>query len=196
MASRGGHESSTKLLWVGAILTASAAVFFPRIQGIRDQDESWLRLAWFFVPQDREGAILVPVVVLLTLGLFALVGRWAWGDTRGRNRPARVGFVCSLLGARRGSGVLPERTDHPRGTWDDAGSRGATTCPHRGPRPARGRRDRSRHRRLRCGRFNLGVRRRIGDLTPDDDNGPRWQGPSTVSRWRVDRRRWHRSRAR
>ena len=79
-------------------MTAAAAVFFPRIQGIRDQDESWWRLLWFFVPQDLEGVILVPVVTGLTLVLFAVVGRWAWKDTSGRNRPASVGLVCSLLG--------------------------------------------------------------------------------------------------
>jgi hypothetical protein len=50
------------------------------------------------VPQDLEGVILAPVVILLTLGLFALVGRWAWKDADGRNRPARFGLVCSLLG--------------------------------------------------------------------------------------------------
>jgi hypothetical protein len=86
------------LLWTGAVVTASAAVFFPRIQGIRDRDESWWRLAWFFVPQDLEGVILVPLVVLLTIALFALVGRWAWKDTGAANRPAKVGLVVGLLG--------------------------------------------------------------------------------------------------
>ena len=89
---------SRKTLWIGAVVTALAAVFFPRIQGIRDRDESWCRLVWFVVPQDAEGVILVPLVILLTLGLFALVGRWAWKDTDGRNRPASFGLVCSLLG--------------------------------------------------------------------------------------------------
>lgn len=99
MATRVGHaERATTLLWVGAIVTAAAAVFFPRIQGIRDEDESWWRLLWFFVPQDVEGVILVPIVVGLTLALFAVVGRWAWRDTGARNRPARVGLVCSVLG--------------------------------------------------------------------------------------------------
>jgi hypothetical protein len=102
VASRGDRERAT-LLWGGAIFTAAAAVFFPRIQGIRDQDESWWRLLWFFVPQDVEGVILIPIVVGLTLALFALVGRWAWRDTDGRNRPALVGLVCSALGI---AGVL------------------------------------------------------------------------------------------
>jgi hypothetical protein len=98
VGSPGSYQARTTLLWAGAILTAAAAVFFPRIQGIRDQDESWWRLLWFFVPQDLEGVILIPIVVGLTLILFALVGRWAWRDTDARNRPARVGLVCSLLG--------------------------------------------------------------------------------------------------
>jgi hypothetical protein len=92
------QRSTETLLWAGAIVTAAAAIFFPRIQGIRDQDESWWRLAYFFVPQDREGVLLIPIVILLTLGLFAIVGRRAWRNTGGRNRPATVGVVCSLLG--------------------------------------------------------------------------------------------------
>ena len=83
---------------MGAAVTASAAVFFPRVEGIRDSGESWWRLATFFVPQDWEGVVLVPVVVLLTVALFAFVGRWAWEDAGARNRPAKVGFVCALVG--------------------------------------------------------------------------------------------------
>ena len=98
MEAQGTYSRKTTLLWVGAVITALAAIFFPRIQGIRDRDESWWRLLWFVVPQDLEGVVLVPVVILLTLGLFGLVGRWAWKDTGARNRPASVGFVCSLLG--------------------------------------------------------------------------------------------------
>ena len=92
-----GHPTKTALLWAGAVVTALAAIFFPRIQGIRDRDESWWSLLWFVVPQDLEGVILVPIVILLTIGLFALIGRWAWRDTAGRNRPATVGLVCSVL---------------------------------------------------------------------------------------------------
>jgi hypothetical protein len=93
-----GSSGKTTLLWAGAIVTALAAIFFPRIQGIRDRDESWWRLLWFLVPQDLEGVILVPIVILLTVALFALVGRWSWRDTGARNRPAKVGLVASLLG--------------------------------------------------------------------------------------------------
>jgi hypothetical protein len=98
MAVRASYSGKTTLLWAGAIVTALAAVFFPRIQGIRDRDESWWSLLWFVVPQDLEGVILAPIVILLTIGLFALVGRWAWTDTGARNRPAKVGLVSSLLG--------------------------------------------------------------------------------------------------
>jgi hypothetical protein len=98
MAVRASYSGKTTLLWAGAIVTALAAVFFPRVQGIRDRDESWWSLLWFFVPQDLEGLVLGPLVIVLTIGLFALVGRWAWTDTAGRNRPAKVGLVSSLLG--------------------------------------------------------------------------------------------------
>ena len=91
-------RTTKALLWAGAAVTASAAIFFPRVQGIRDKGDSWWRLATFLVPQDREGLLLVPLVILLTIALFAFVGRWAWRDTSRRNRPAKAGFVCALLG--------------------------------------------------------------------------------------------------
>jgi hypothetical protein len=91
-------RTEKRLLWAGAAITASAAVFFPRVQGIRDTGDSWWRLATFFVPQDREGLLLIPLVILLTIALFAFVGRWAWEDGSARNRPAKAGFVCALLG--------------------------------------------------------------------------------------------------
>jgi hypothetical protein len=91
------HTKKT-LLWAGAAVTASASVFFPKVEAIRDKGDSWWRLATFVVPQDREGLVLVPLVILLTIALFAFVGRWAWEDASARNRPAKVGFVCALLG--------------------------------------------------------------------------------------------------
>jgi len=45
-----------------------------------------------------ESAILVPLVILLTIALFALVGGWAWSDPGSSNRPAKVGLVCGFLG--------------------------------------------------------------------------------------------------
>ena len=91
-------RSTRTLLWAGAAITACAAVFFPRIEGIRSDDESWWTLLTFFVPDDTEGLVLVPLVIVLTIALFAIVGRWAWDDSAARNRPAKVGFVCGLLG--------------------------------------------------------------------------------------------------
>lgn len=98
VVSIAGRPRSRKLLWIGAAVTAAAAIFFPRIQGIRAENESWWRLLWFFVPQDVEGVVLVPIVVVLTLALFALVGRRAWDRSDDSNRPAKTGLVCSLLG--------------------------------------------------------------------------------------------------
>ncbi|MBD0328625.1 MAG: hypothetical protein ICV64_00755 [Thermoleophilia bacterium] len=94
----GPAVESKRLLWIGAAFTAASAIFFPRIQGIRDDDSSWWRLLTFFVAQDREGWVLVPLVIALTAALFALVGGWAWRDARRRNRPAKVGLVTGVLG--------------------------------------------------------------------------------------------------
>ncbi|HKG44309.1 MAG TPA: hypothetical protein VKB10_08720 [Gaiellaceae bacterium] len=92
------EQPSKAPLWIGAAITAAAAIFFPRIQGIRDEGESWWRLVIFLVPQDTEGLVLVPLVILLTLGLFAVVGRRAWRGNSAGNRPAKAGLVSSVLG--------------------------------------------------------------------------------------------------
>ena len=42
--------------------------------------------------------ILVPLIVVLTFALFALLGAWAWSTKATSNRPAKVGLVCALLG--------------------------------------------------------------------------------------------------
>jgi hypothetical protein len=84
-----------RLPWAGAVVTALAAVFFPRIQGIRDGDGSWWSLLWFVIPQDLEGVVLVPLVIVLTFALFALVGGWAW---RAPGRPAKAGLWCAIVG--------------------------------------------------------------------------------------------------
>jgi hypothetical protein len=91
------------LLWRGAFATAAAALFFPKIEAIRNDDAPLWELAVFFAPGDREGLILVPLVILLTVALFALVGGWAWRDSGAPNRPARVGLVAGILGL---AGVL------------------------------------------------------------------------------------------
>jgi hypothetical protein len=98
VAAPDGRSRRSGLLWVGAVATALAPVFFPRIRGIRDRDESWWSLLWFVVPQDLEGAILVPLVILMTIGLFAFAVAGRGGKTSRRNRRATVGLVCSVLG--------------------------------------------------------------------------------------------------
>lgn len=85
-------------LWLFATATAAAALFFPKIEGIRNHGRSPWQLLIFFVPLDFEGLILVPLIVAATFALFWFLGGWALRDAGGRNRPARVGLVCGLLG--------------------------------------------------------------------------------------------------
>jgi hypothetical protein len=87
-------RSPKTILWGAAAATAFAAVFFPHLEAVKNED----RPLWELWPHDREGTILVPLVILLTLALFAVLGRFAWSDTGARNRPAKVGLVCGILG--------------------------------------------------------------------------------------------------
>jgi hypothetical protein len=82
------------ILWLGAAATALAAVFFPHLEAVKNKDQP----LWELWPHDREGLLLVPLVIVLTIALFALLGGWAWSDTSRRNRPAMVGLVCGILG--------------------------------------------------------------------------------------------------
>ena len=82
------------ILWVGAAATALAAVFFPHLETVKNED----RLLWELWPHDREGMILVPLIIVLTIVLFALLGGWAWSESGTRNRPAKVAIVCGILG--------------------------------------------------------------------------------------------------
>jgi len=91
-------QRGRELLWWGAAATAATALFFPKIEGIRNHGRSPWQLLIFFVPLDVEGLILIPIIVAATFGLFWLIGGWAWRDAGGRNRPARVGWVCGALG--------------------------------------------------------------------------------------------------
>jgi hypothetical protein len=81
-------------LWAGAAVTALAAVFFPQLEAVKNEDQP----LWELWPHDREGMILVPLVIVVTLALFALLGGWAWRAGSTSNRPARVGLVCGILG--------------------------------------------------------------------------------------------------
>ncbi len=78
----------TPLIWKGAGLTAFAAVLFPRLNAVLHENQKIWQL-------DREAAILIPVIVLATLGLFATVGRLAWRAPR--NRPAMASVVAGVL---------------------------------------------------------------------------------------------------
>jgi hypothetical protein len=75
-------------LWKGAGLTAAAAILFPRLNAVMYEHEK----IWQFDGEDR---VLAPLVVVVALALFALVGSIAWRGTR--NRPALVGLVFAIL---------------------------------------------------------------------------------------------------
>ena len=82
------RTSSRILLWKGAGLTAAAAVVFPRLNAVLHDDLKFWEL-------DPEARVLAPLVVVLTLLVFALVGTAAWRGTG--NRPATAGLVCGVL---------------------------------------------------------------------------------------------------
>ncbi|MGH8894565.1 MAG: hypothetical protein ACRDWY_14865 [Actinomycetes bacterium] len=85
---------SHPMLWGAAAATAFAAVFFPHLEAVKNED----RPIWEFWPHDREGLVLVPLILVLTLALFALLGGWALSTRTTSNRPATVGAVCAILG--------------------------------------------------------------------------------------------------
>src|SRR5262245_11346089 len=64
-------------LWKGAALTAAAAVLFPRVNAVIYDDQKIWQL-------DPEAAVLIPVVVIVTLAVFAVVGRVALRGTDNR----------------------------------------------------------------------------------------------------------------
>lgn len=89
MESTQGRSEKT-LLWVGAAVTAVAAVLFPRLNAVINEDVAIWEL-------DSEAKVLAPLVIVLTLVLFALLGSWAW-RREGTNRPAKVALICAVLG--------------------------------------------------------------------------------------------------
>jgi hypothetical protein len=64
------------------------------LEAVKNKDQP----LWEIWPHDREGLILVPLIIVITIVLFALLGSWAWRTTSASNRPARVGLVCAILG--------------------------------------------------------------------------------------------------
>jgi hypothetical protein len=89
------HDLSQKtMLWAWAAVTAVAAIFFPHLEAVKNED----RPIWEFWPHDREGMVLVPLIIVVTIALFAVLGGWSWSTKNTGNRPARVGLVCGILG--------------------------------------------------------------------------------------------------
>jgi hypothetical protein len=82
------RTESMTLLWKGAGLTAAAAILFPRLNAVMYEHEK----IWQFDGEDR---VLAPLVVVVALALFAVVGSIAWRGTR--NRPALAGQVIAIL---------------------------------------------------------------------------------------------------
>ena len=85
-------------IWAWATITAAAALFFPKIEGIRNHGHSAWGLLYFFIPLDLEGAIIIPPLIAITFVLFRYLGGWALRDANRRNRSARTGMVTGLLG--------------------------------------------------------------------------------------------------
>ena len=79
---------SKATLWRGAAVTAVAAVLFPRLNAVLHEGQAFWQV-------DTEAAVLIPIIVALTLALFAAVGSWAWRGER--NRPATVALACGVL---------------------------------------------------------------------------------------------------
>jgi hypothetical protein len=87
-----GTRSPKATLWIGAAATALAALLFPDLEAVKNKGQP----LWEFWPHDREGLLLDPLIIVLTIALFALLGGWAWSGAG--NRPAKVGLVCGILG--------------------------------------------------------------------------------------------------
>jgi len=66
-------------------------VLFPRLEAVKNEDVAIWEL-------DSEARFLVPLIVVLTLALFGLLGSWAWRSESGTNRPAKVALVSAVLG--------------------------------------------------------------------------------------------------
>jgi len=83
-------RSEARTLWWGALLTAVAAVLFPRLNAVLHEGQAIYQL-------DTEAAVGIPAIIVGTLALFGLLGRWALAGDDARNRPAKVGLVCGIL---------------------------------------------------------------------------------------------------
>ena len=83
-------RSEKALLWRGAALTAVAAVLFPRLNAVLHEHQAFWQL-------DTEAAVLIPIVVAVTVLVFAVLGSWAWRGEGAPNRPARIGLVTGIV---------------------------------------------------------------------------------------------------
>ena len=81
----------TRLLWLGAALTTVGVGLFPRLNAVIYEHVPIWRL-------DPEAQVLLPAGLLLSLLVFATLGRWACRAGGHTNRPARVGLVTGVLG--------------------------------------------------------------------------------------------------
>ena len=90
-ARQGPARAATTHLWWAGLLTLLAAVGFPRLNDYLSSTENGGRL-------DREEAIFLIVIAVVTMLLFGLLGRWAVQAPADSGRPAKVGLVCSILG--------------------------------------------------------------------------------------------------
>jgi hypothetical protein len=76
-------------LWTGAAVTAAAAVLLPRVNAvIYDHEKIW--------HLDPEARVMAPLVVVVTLVLFAAIGLPLW-NRRGLATGALVVGIASLL---------------------------------------------------------------------------------------------------
>src|SRR3954449_3214923 len=81
---------AARIPWRAAGATAAAAVLFPRINAVLYDHERIYQV-------DREAAVLIPIIVVLTLALFAAVCARALRPSPKPNRPARAGPVVGIL---------------------------------------------------------------------------------------------------
>lgn len=83
------REANQKRLWIGAAVTTFTVGFFPRLNAVLAEDVPIWHL-------DPEARILLPVILVLSVLLFVVVGKRAWRHETD-NRPAKVGLICGVL---------------------------------------------------------------------------------------------------
>jgi hypothetical protein len=79
----------TMFLWRAAAITAVAAVLFPRLNAVLHQGQPIWEL-------DPEATVLAPLVVVVSLAVFALLGRALWRSKKTAAASATLGVVAVL----------------------------------------------------------------------------------------------------